>query len=267
MSEEKAREQGWVPLDEWRGEPDKWVDADKFIERGETILPILQSRLDKAEAALETNKAELDKMRTEVAEGRATSEEFKKFHDDVMANQKQRYERAITELKQDKADALSEGDGKKVVEIEGQIEEIEDAAAKAEPTRKADSEPDGSGGGADDIPPEIKEWIAENEWFAKDEVLRAFADGYALQIRDQYEGRAMLDKLAEKTKETFPGKFQNPNRNRDPDVDNGGGKPPTGGNGYDDLPPEARQACDRFIKQFPGYTREQYCEEYFGEEA
>ena len=39
-SEEKASAIGWRPKDQWKGDPDKWVDADAFLKKGDEILPV-----------------------------------------------------------------------------------------------------------------------------------------------------------------------------------------------------------------------------------
>src|SRR5690554_228223 len=33
--EEKARQQGWRPFEEWDGDPDDWVGAETFVVRGQ----------------------------------------------------------------------------------------------------------------------------------------------------------------------------------------------------------------------------------------
>ena len=38
-AETAAREMGWRPKEEFRGEAEKWVDAETFVSRGEHFLP------------------------------------------------------------------------------------------------------------------------------------------------------------------------------------------------------------------------------------
>src|SRR5215472_907386 len=42
--EQRARRMGWRPRNEFRGEPERWMEADEFVERGERMLPVLQER-------------------------------------------------------------------------------------------------------------------------------------------------------------------------------------------------------------------------------
>ena len=61
--EEKARGMGWMPLEEFKGNPDRWRPADEFVQRGENYVPILKDRVKKLEEdlsiALKVTKAEL----------------------------------------------------------------------------------------------------------------------------------------------------------------------------------------------------------------
>jgi hypothetical protein len=43
-TEVRARTMGWVPKEEYKGNPDNWRDANEFVRRGEEILPIVQER-------------------------------------------------------------------------------------------------------------------------------------------------------------------------------------------------------------------------------
>ena len=59
-TEQEARNLGWVPQEEFRGDPGKWVDAETFVERGHTIMPILKSNNKKLEEQLRSQAAELE---------------------------------------------------------------------------------------------------------------------------------------------------------------------------------------------------------------
>ena len=43
--EQTARDMGWRPQEEFRGEASKWVDAQTFVSSGENFLPILRACL------------------------------------------------------------------------------------------------------------------------------------------------------------------------------------------------------------------------------
>jgi len=82
-AEERAAQQGWAPQDQWRGPPDKWVDAETFLKRGDNNPRVLRERLEAAERrsaetiarmermnqqALERQKADLDAERDRLLE-------------------------------------------------------------------------------------------------------------------------------------------------------------------------------------------------------
>ena len=39
-TEQKAMEAGWVPQDQWEGDPDQWRPAKEFVDRGELFKKI-----------------------------------------------------------------------------------------------------------------------------------------------------------------------------------------------------------------------------------
>jgi hypothetical protein len=41
--EGRAKMQGWVPKDEFKGDPTKWINADEFVKRADHMMPILKS--------------------------------------------------------------------------------------------------------------------------------------------------------------------------------------------------------------------------------
>ena len=56
QAEQKARNMGWVPKEDWKGNPDNWVGADEFVKRGETFVPFLQHQRKRLQADLDTER-------------------------------------------------------------------------------------------------------------------------------------------------------------------------------------------------------------------
>lgn len=54
--EAEARSRGWLPEDEFKGDKGRWVDAQTFIERTDTVMPLLKADRDRL-------KRELDEMK------------------------------------------------------------------------------------------------------------------------------------------------------------------------------------------------------------
>lgn len=254
---------GWVPEEEFRGDKSKWIDADRFIERGENELPILRERYKKLD---ERNGA----LEGEMREMKETLRQFAEHHKKVSERE---YAKAKRDLERQRDEAISLADPKKVKEIEADMQELE---AMKPPAAKAD---DKAGAGdarrinADDQKHfEAWEKSPENRWFKDDPELRAYAcsiANYLQQTKPHLFGTAeFYPSVAEEVRTRFPGKFTNPRRDEPGTVHGtqtaaGGGKK---GKGYNDLPAEAKKACDKFVKTIPGYTRDQYCKEYFSDE-
>lgn len=251
--EGSAREQGWVPQEEWSGPKEKWVDAETFVQRGENFLPIVKSNLDKS-------RAEVDALKRDVAEAKKVNAEFREFQNKILENTKKRYENEIAQLKADKKQAAKDGDLDAVVRYDERLEEVE--AARSASNKASEPAPVNPNNPSPEDQKLFADWMGANDWYEKDMKLRAYADGYAQQLAGKYAGREFLDKLREGVKEAFPDHFENPNRQRQ-DVGNGtpkgGGKK---GRTYSDLPAEAKAACDRFVKNIKGFTVEQYLSDY-----
>jgi hypothetical protein len=42
-----AKKMGWSPKDKWKGDPDKWVDAETFLDKTPGLIKNLQERVDR----------------------------------------------------------------------------------------------------------------------------------------------------------------------------------------------------------------------------
>lgn len=247
-TDDKARRMGWVPKDEFRGDPAKWRPADEFVKRGEDQLPILRERLRHQDKQL----AELQKSMKEFAEYHTKTEQ-------------RSYERAIEDLKARQAQAVAASDGQAFLDIGAEIERISnDAALKQAPSVKEQ---------APDDAPAFKAWKSANAWYEKDDEMTSFADniGAHLYRTKGLEGDKLFEAVTEKVKREFPEKFENPRRNAAPAVEGSSPQRKTG-KGYADLPAEARAACERMAKNAYGDNpeqakkfKEQYVKQYFEE--
>jgi hypothetical protein len=247
--EARARGMGWTPKDEFKGDPAKWRDAAEFVERGESLLPLV--------------KAQNKRLEREVAELKQTTREL----GDYLTKTEQRaYDRAIADLKQQRKDAIAAGDGDAFDKAEDQIKVLErDVAAKAaKHAQKVDD-------GAD---PVYTEWESRNPWL-KDAELSDYAEFAAQKLRANGEkatGAEFLDLVAQKVKAQFPAKFTNPRRETAQAVEGAAPARRGGGKTYADMPADARAACDRMAKNgFAGNEeaakkfKDQYVKQYFEE--
>jgi hypothetical protein len=239
----EAKRQGWVPQEDYTGPEDKWVDAETFVKKGREINAILRK--------------DNEFLKREVAEMKSTMMEFKKFHSET---EKRAYDRAMSDLRDQKKEAISQGDGDKVLEIDDAIDELKQARQEVKETKAAPyQQPDST----------FIEWSTENQWYVNDSELKSEADliGQAIKSRQpNLIGKDFLNEVAKRVKKMYPEKFTNTNRGRPSPVETGSPAPTRAkaGRSFNDLPAEAKSACQKFEKSGL-LTREQYLKEYFGE--
>ena len=260
-AEKEARSQGWVPQEEFKGSTDDWVDAEKFVERGEKI------------AAIATKKSkgmseELESLKLEMKEQKKTFGEFKEFQDESRQRDKETletwYKNELDLVKNAKRDAINDGNADRVIELDDHKDNVRDRY-KEEKDKIKDREKDTG----DDVVIDdkvFKEWQKDNNWYADNEDLRIYAEGYGATIKGKYVGKEFLNKISERVKEKFPEDFENPNRDKNNSVEGAGGGRRKQGKTYDDLPPFAKAACDKFCKTIPGFTKDQYLKDVDWEE-
>lgn len=244
----EARDQGWVPLDEYRGDPADWRDAETFARRGREINPILRKQLAKKDA-------EIARLHTEMTEQGATVKEIrvylKKVEDNAMKN-------AMAQLKQAKRDALAGGDFVAAEDYSDQIDDLKNSPSSI-PEERAPAAPP-----ANEIHPDVRVWMAENPWFSeKNPEMVEYANGAALSLQnanqqkpesERLAPKALLDVVSTKVRKMFPkqfsedppaGMFESGNTG----AGGGSGFPTKSAKGFSSLPKDAQQQFDRFFKQ------------------
>lgn len=256
---QEAESQGWVPKEKFRGNEADWVDADTFVKRGREILPILRKNNENLIKDLNSTKEQLKEFRE-------AAEEFKKFQREAYERKAQEYERRIQEIKESRAQAISDGDGQKVNALDDALDaakdELKEAKQAVKDAEKAPIETPASS----EIDPGLQQWLDRNTWFGQDKRMTGIVNGIGESLRLEFpllKGQAFLDKLDEVLAEEFPNKFgkQTPTSR----VESGSGRASRGSSSnaqtYDNLPAEAKAACDRFVKQ-KLMTREQYVADF-----
>lgn len=245
--ETEARKQGWVPQEEWRGRPDAWTDADTFVRRGEEINPILRKALKEERARTASLEQNLKAQGATVAELRAYLE---KVETNAVAN-------ALKTLKEQRREAVANGDLLRADDISEQITELKDSPSSlpakeaAQPQQAAEL-------------PEVAAWLERNPWCNESyPELVEYSQGAALSLRqkDIAAGRqsnpaAILEEVARKTKKAFA------NHPAFADAEEGGGAgmfdsggsgaggggnaPRQKGKGFASLPSDAKAQFKRF---------------------
>ena len=226
----EAREMGWVPDTEWKGDkrPAKFLPAKDFVERGRHVIPILNKRLKRQE---EDFAERLEKM--------------SKAHERTVEFVKASYEKQITELRGERVEAIKSGDVAAVDRIDKAIDTLKEAEPEAKPVAKDDA----------DIPPPQREWMKANPWFTSDYKMNKHAVEFTQWNASANPNISFEDNMkaldAEMRRE-FPKAFgADTAANRDAAVDGGSdfnGSPQRKDTLFAKLPPEAKAQCAKDVK-------------------
>lgn len=273
-SEVKARELGWVPKEEFRGDPEKWIDADTFVKRGEELMPLLKAN----------NKRQAEKISQLETEIRSTKEALKDATEAINALKETTSKAAIAEvkaqvksIKEKLVEAKKEGDVEAEVELQEKLDEAKEAVRQAEKpviaktAAATDTQPDYT------TNPEWVAWTKDNPWFGQDKRKTSLALGIAQELREQgvkLQGRAFFDKVTEEVNETLGLTKKSPTTSKVEGDARGSGAGGGSGKSYADLPAEAKQICERQAQRLVGTNRAfktvaewraHYASEYFKE--
>jgi hypothetical protein len=236
--EADARKHGWSPKDEFKGDPAKWVDAETFVKRADEVMPFLQ----KQNSVL---KREIDDLKLQI----------KKSAQFFSQAEERAYKRAISELEARHDEAVETGDVAASKRIRTEMQQLAkdhaDGAAIAEPKAREG-----------DPAKEFAEWVEANDWYVTDDARRTYADiqAQAMGAADEYEGgpKAWLDELTRRVNRKFAEAKPNP-------VNGGGNRSQPGARGaktFNDLPAQAKQLCDKWVKQGIIKSRDDYVKNY-----
>ena len=235
--EAEARHHGWTPKEDFKGDPNKWVDAETFARRADEVMPFLQKQ----------NKA----LKRDIDELKRTMKQANEFYSKA---EERAYNRALAEVQAKHDEAVETGDvgaaRKAMAEMRNLDKEFE--AKPAETPAEDDS---------DARRAELAEWVEATGWYGTDEQRTKYADMQAdlMGPADKWDGgqKAWLSELTKRTER----KFADPK----PSATNAGGARPTSrgsAKSYNDLPADAKRLCDRFVKSIPGFTKEQYVKDF-----
>lgn len=228
-AEEKAREQGWVPQDQWEGDPEQWRPAKEYLDRGE-----LFKKIEDQNRTIKEFKRALDDLKGHHAKTRETE-----------------YARALSALKEQKIAALEDGDAAKVIKLDDQIDLVKEEQAQlknVDQPRQAE------------IDPEFTSWVDKNKWYSNDEPMKAYADALGRSLA--YKGLSptqVLKEVEAQVKQEFPNKFRNPNKDKPGAVEGSSNKGRSTESSVT-LSDDERRVMQRFVR-IGVMTEKQYMDE------
>jgi len=218
-AEELARQSGWVPKDDYRGNANTWVDCDEFNRRA----PLFEKINEK-------NK-QIDKL----------NHRLDLVVDHMKNVEQSTRDKTIQELKEQQRQTVEDGDadaydklGETIEEIEKQEEpniDKDDTAAKP-----SDDSP------ANQAPPAVKAFAARNDWFEKDAKMTRYM---LAATEDMVRTRGLnldeaIDLAEAEVKQVFAAKFKNPNKDRPSSVLSGNRETRPKGKAISDLTSEQK---------------------------
>lgn len=240
--EAQAREQGWVPKEEWQGDPAKWRPAEVFVDRGELLSKIKSQS---------TEMRELKGMLNHL------SEQNRKLYEAG-------YQRAIDELAAARDAAIEAGDARAVREFDAKIRAHEKALDETtKPTPQVDSRQIAE--------QNYKQFIAKNPWYEKNETMQDWANGRAVKFKNNNPHATdieVYEHLEEEARKKYPEQFKRVGApNPDGKGERSGGSPPKkdGNSDFDallaSLPEDEAHIARNLVKR--GHvTKEKFLEDY-----
>jgi len=258
-TEEQQREAaaiGWQGPDKYQGDPEKFVDADVYLERGKHIIPIVNQR----NRALAQQNAELARQVAQLTTvTKNTETALKALQDAADAETKEKVEAAIGDLKSQLKRALDDGDADKVAEIMADMTELNVATAAAAGKPSVVTPPKKDEPNVE-INEATKNWLLDpaNSWFNKDKRKTFFALGVLEEIRDEAAAAGVtltheeaLTKMAAEVERAY-GKPAGTNKVGSGNRRAGAGGDTGGGKSYSEMPADAKQACDYWTSKLVG---------------
>lgn len=226
----EAIDQGWIPKEEFDGDPDKFIDAPEFIRRGELFRKI------------ETQSRELKAVRQAL-------DAFKQHHSKVKEAE---YNRALKTLQEARKQAFVDGEHERAFALEEKIDEIKNE--KEQVVREIEQPVQEEG-----YTPEFQSWVDRNSWYETNEVMRATADALGIRLHKQgLSPEKVLARVEEEIKKEFAHKFKSTKLDRPNQVES-----PTRSGGKSESFQMTAQEKDimRKIVQTGAMTEDQYIQE------
>lgn len=252
--ESSAREMGWVPQDEWKDDPDRWVDAKTFVERGEQILPILQANNRRLKKDLLTRDKELDTLKQSLE---AAQKSIKALQKQYTETTKREVEKAKAELREQLINAREAGDTRAELAIQDKLDDLKTAQTQAQEDH--DDKQGTQGTEQPGLHPDFIAWQKENPWFGdtsnqdnKKRTRALIRIGEDLrEDGDTTTGITFMNKcLAELEKQE--GKSTQARTTSKVEGGNSNARLGGGGREFDKLPKEAKDVCHSQTEMFVG---------------
>lgn len=253
--EAKAKSMGWVPKEEFRGDPERFTDAAEYVRRGEEMLPIVRAENRRLQEQL---NLQAQHQRQLEADARAAKEAVEALKQSNAAIAEQKRKDQQKEIRRQLAEARKAENTELELQLEEQLEELRQPP-KEEPAKQGTQQQQT----APAIDASTQQFMAENSWFGTDKRRTALAMAIGQELRNDpanagLQGAAFYAKVKEEVfKEMpLPGQARQTSKvesgsSRAGSSNGGGGS----GQTYSDLPADAKAACERQASKIVGKGR------------
>ena len=240
-AEQEARNMGWKPQEEFSGNPDKWIDASEFLDRGRHVLPILNENNKRLQKELAARDSQISQLQSAVQESQSSIKALQTHYNE---STKRAVEQAKKEVIAQLKAAKESGDVEGEVALTDQLQDLRDAERAAATAATSDDKPIVQP--AAPLDPAFIKWQEENSWFNTDlqktQAILAVAQGLRAAGNKQI-GRQFMDtcvKILDRN-----GEFDEPTQRTVSKVEGGAvTSTRTGGaKSFSALPADAKAAC------------------------
>lgn len=244
----EARKMGWRPKDVYKGPPDKFIEAQAFVENGERNLPIIR-------AALKSTQDEVDRLKKQGADHARVIESAR-------AREVADLQSQLADALQARKEAVSAGDGEAFEAAEGAVKKLEgDVAAAKAPPKDTSSK----GGPTQADEEAFAAWSAAHPRFNDDPVFQALCNSLTMspEFKDK-AGKNLREEFWDEVYTAAERQMEKQGYSRADDKNRGGSQRGgrgsdttgrTGGTGarsYERLTQDMKRTCDRMSRDF-GY--------------
>lgn len=269
----QAREMGWVPEEEFRGDKARWVSAEEFLEKAEHVLPLMKANNRRLKEELLTRDQKIGTLEQQLQNATVAIERLDKHYSE---SAKRQVAAAKKELLAQLKDARQEDDVEKEEEIQVKLGELRDAEKaalekKEEPAPKKKDEV---------VDPDLIAWKEENPWFEVDKKKTKAIIRIAEDLREEgntLRGRAFYEACAKELERQLGSASKEDESDDEPRASRVSSSPrrghSSGGRSFADLPAEAKQACYDDVDSLVGPNKrfktvddwkKEYAKIYFG---
>lgn len=255
--EADASKMGWIAKDKFKGDPEKFIPAKDYVERGEQLLPLVRAENRQLQSQVGQLQGKLQETNTLLKSAQEAIDALKEANTQIAIDkakeQKAQLRAALTQARRD-------DDHEKVAELEERLDETTEAIkAAGKPVEKKPAVVEQQ---SQDLDPTTKTWMAANPWFGTDDERTGLAVGIGKKLRREgstLQGQAFYDAVKEAVDKVMPFDEQPRRRQKTEGGGSNGGSNGGGGSnrgqGYGDLPADAKEACERMTARVVGKGR------------